>query len=344
MASCVSGSRPLPEPILSYCHLNPWKVTLESIYKLFVKKFSFEIDAIFSETKFTLSHFVQASMQPSRINFGKIWFKSILSRNCIWKRLQNQVKRLLMMSAVNDAVQRLVKWNSDHMHTHSIIWQAWQRASKFLYCPLCSDKSILIPNASNALVRHNNSALTGLRSWLGGRICSYSNNNDKIITQFCTCQCHDSLGIFLREGAHKSLRSWSQMSHKFSLGQKPRYITCKISCIAWWRHQMETVSALLAICAGNSPVPGQWRGALMFSLICVWIKGWVNNREAGDLRRYQGHYDVIVMALNLTGAPQCYRLLQPSLRAMSNSKRVEQEANLPNPTMCQTNIPHCTIL
>ena len=59
----------------------------------------------------------------------------------------------------------------------------------------------------------------------------------------------------------------------------------------WWRHQMETFSALLAICAGNSPVPGnsphkgQWRGALMFSLICVWINGWVNNREAGDLRR-----------------------------------------------------------
>ena len=40
---------------------------------------------------------------------------------------------------------------------------------------------------------------------------------------------------------------------------------------------------------------GQWRGALMFSLICVWINGWVNNREAGDLRRHRGHYDVIVM-------------------------------------------------
>ena len=32
-----------------------------------------------------------------------------------------------------------------------------------------------------------------------------------------------------------------------------------------------------------------------FSLICVWINGWVNNREAGDLRRYRAHYDVIVM-------------------------------------------------
>ena len=45
----------------------------------------------------------------------------------------------------------------------------------------------------------------------------------------------------------------------------------------------------------NSPHKGQWRGALMFSLICVWINGWVNNREAGDLRRHRTHYDVIVM-------------------------------------------------
>ena len=45
----------------------------------------------------------------------------------------------------------------------------------------------------------------------------------------------------------------------------------------------------------NSPHKGLWRGALMFSLICVWINDWVNNHEAGDLRRYLAHYDVIVM-------------------------------------------------
>ena len=45
----------------------------------------------------------------------------------------------------------------------------------------------------------------------------------------------------------------------------------------------------------TSPHKGQWRGALMFSLICVWINGWVNNREAGDLRRYRAHYDPTVM-------------------------------------------------
>ena len=33
----------------------------------------------------------------------------------------------------------------------------------------------------------------------------------------------------------------------------------------------------------------------MFTLICARINGWVNNHEAGDLRRYRAHYDVIVM-------------------------------------------------
>ena len=63
---------------------------------------------------------------------------------------------------------------------------------------------------------------------------------------------------------------------------------------------MEKLSALLADCVGNSPVPGEFpsqrpatRSFDVF-LICVWINGWVNNREAGDLRRYRAHYAVIV--------------------------------------------------
>ena len=137
----------------------------------------------------------------------------------------------------------------------------------------------------------------------------------------------------------------------------------KVVCISWWRHQMEISSALLALCAGNSPPwlwrvesgtvmnvllkhsttslvlyvfhcfdvacvyhhddfikwknfpcyaywpfvrgihrppvnsphKGQWRGALLFSFICAWMKCWVNNREAGDLRRHRAHYDVTIM-------------------------------------------------
>ena len=45
----------------------------------------------------------------------------------------------------------------------------------------------------------------------------------------------------------------------------------------------------------NSPHKGQWRGALMFSLICAWMNDWVNNREAVNLRPHRAHHDVTVM-------------------------------------------------
>ena len=65
---------------------------------------------------------------------------------------------------------------------------------------------------------------------------------------------------------------------------------------------METFYASLAIVRGihrspmNFPHKRQWRRALVFSLICARINGWVNNREVGDLRRHRAHYDVIVMS------------------------------------------------
>ena len=95
-------------------------------------------------------------------------------------------------------------------------------------------------------------------------------------------------------------KNYLEASYDCLQGENPTTSVTKWAS-TWWRHQMETFSALLAICAGNSPVTsphkGLWRGALMFSLICVWINGWVNNREAGDLRRYRAHYDVTVMKL-----------------------------------------------
>ena len=45
----------------------------------------------------------------------------------------------------------------------------------------------------------------------------------------------------------------------------------------------------------NFPHKGQWRGALMFSLIYARINAWINDREIGDLRRYRAHYGVTVM-------------------------------------------------
>ena len=51
----------------------------------------------------------------------------------------------------------------------------------------------------------------------------------------------------------------------------------------------------------NSSHKGQWRGALMFSLIFARINRWVNIREAGDVRRHRAHYDVIVIAFRGLG-------------------------------------------
>ena len=59
----------------------------------------------------------------------------------------------------------------------------------------------------------------------------------------------------------------------------------------WWHHQMKIFSALLALCAGNSPVT--W--ALIFYLIFTRTNGWVNNRNGGDWRHHCTHYDITVM-------------------------------------------------
>ena len=56
----------------------------------------------------------------------------------------------------------------------------------------------------------------------------------------------------------------------------------------------------------NSLHKGQWRGALMLTLICARINGWANNGEAGDLRRHLAHYDVIVMTVGRLRLPHAH--------------------------------------
>ena len=46
---------------------------------------------------------------------------------------------------------------------------------------------------------------------------------------------------------------------------------------------------------GNSPHNSQWRGALVFSLICTRMNDLANNREAGDLKRHRAYYGVSFM-------------------------------------------------
>ena len=120
-----------------------------------------------------------------------------------------------------------------------------------------------------------------LWQWLGhgpGKQLSY------VITSLFT-------GVYAFLG--KTPWSWHQRRHIMQ-----RMI---ILFTTWWRHQMETFSALLAICAGNSPVPGEFPALRpMTQSFDVFFDLRLNerlskNREAGDLRRYRAHYDVAVM-------------------------------------------------
>ena len=83
----------------------------------------------------------------------------------------------------------------------------------------------------------------------------------------------------------------------------------------------------------NSPHKGQWRGALMFTLICVWINGWVNNREAGDLRRNRAHYDVIVMYIHIPSRHPCkhfLRLLKKTVHIIANIRDIAKTGQIRN--------------
>ena len=73
----------------------------------------------------------------------------------------------------------------------------------------------------------------------------------------------------------------------------------------WYHNDFLSISIMMTSSNGNifritGPLwgnrsKGQWRGALMFSLICAWTNVWTNNRDAGDLRCHHAHYDIIVM-------------------------------------------------
>ena len=77
----------------------------------------------------------------------------------------------------------------------------------------------------------------------------------------------------------------------------------KYFSMTWLRHQMEEFFALLALCAGNSPVPGEFpskrpvtqRFDVFFDL-CL-NKRLSKQSRAGDLRSHPAHYYVIVMSV-----------------------------------------------
>ena len=68
----------------------------------------------------------------------------------------------------------------------------------------------------------------------------------------------------------------------------------------WWRHQMETFYALLAFCAGNSPVTGEFPAQRLMTrnsdFMCAWNNNWENNGDIGDLRQHRANSNGIVMS------------------------------------------------
>ena len=86
----------------------------------------------------------------------------------------------------------------------------------------------------------------------------------------------------------------------------------------------------------------------MFSLICAWINDWVNNREAGDLRRHRGHYDVNVMLSHelhqpklwfITGGYLVKRLFIPAAaRARGQSNDLNREILASNLFSCRKQV------
>ena len=75
---------------------------------------------------------------------------------------------------------------------------------------------------------------------------------------------------------------------------------------AWWRHQMATFSALLALCTGNLPpvtgeIPSQRpvTRSLDASFDLRLNKRLRNNCQAGDFRRHRAHYDLVIEGVKL---------------------------------------------
>ena len=98
------------------------------------------------------------------------------------------------------------------------------------------------------------------------------------------------------DNQHTPVRRWML----FVLGQnhiKSRHWPHNRDDAIKWKHfprYWPFVRGIHRFPVNSNPHKGQWRGALMFSLICVCTNSWLNNREAGDLRRYRAHYDVTV--------------------------------------------------
>ena len=95
----------------------------------------------------------------------------------------------------------------------------------------------------------------------------------------------------------------SELSTYFAVASCVRILGGR-SVISWWRHQMETFSALLALC--EEFTGHRWishtkasDAELWCLLFCIWTNNWANKGNTGDLRCHRAHYDFTVMFCRL---------------------------------------------
>ena len=98
--------------------------------------------------------------------------------------------------------------------------------------------------------------------------------------------CHNELNfVVFTHMLSRKITFLTKVDTPIWLMQHKRETMCRTMEFPWWRHQMENFPRYWPFVRGihrspvKSPHNGQWCGALMFSLICAWIHGWVNNRH-----------------------------------------------------------------
>ena len=123
-------------------------------------------------------------------------------------------------------------------------------------------------------------------------------------SHYWVCDYLSMLGLKLKHLSKKG--PWPQ-DRCYCINSQPSAVAVPIMCEAISNHYADPTTAMKHDdvikwehfpryrSSVNSPDKGQWRGALMLSLIYAWTNAWVNNRNAGDLRRHRAHYDGTVM-------------------------------------------------
>ena len=111
----------------------------------------------------------------------------------------------------------------------------------------------------NVDVCHEKGESVRLNSYISVNSIRVKSQYKYITCIYCVAfaDCFVRLGISRTEYLEKKREQYLRASWRLTKTYTMQSILC-MKATSWWRHQMETFSALLAICAGNSPVPGEF--------------------------------------------------------------------------------------